>query len=250
MKSFEFHGYCRSGYGLNSRGGQQVAFQAPGADAKYRLGNEAETYAELIFVNNWINPEHDSDKVWMKTQFMVEANTTNSASFANFTGGFGNDQFRLREAFVQIGNLIKSQPEAKFWAGERYYRRYQAHIDDFYILDTSGYGAGVEDLNVKIGKVSVAYLAGARPDMTTENGSYAKSNIDVRLHDVNVPGGKLGVWADFARAKGGTTQATGFIIPTTNGYAFGIGHQKLEWHGGYNWVSVQYGKGVASNFST
>lgn len=39
-KTFEFHGYFRSGYGLNSEGGQQVAFQAPGAGAKFRLGNE------------------------------------------------------------------------------------------------------------------------------------------------------------------------------------------------------------------
>jgi maltoporin len=39
-------------------------------------------------------------------------------------------------------------------------------------------------------------------------------------------------------------------IPTTNGYAFGIGHQRLEWHGGYNWFSIQYGKGAASDFST
>src|SRR4030095_5924821 len=52
LNAFEFHGYFRSGYGLNSQGGQQVAFQAPGAGAKYRLGNEAETYGELIFVNN------------------------------------------------------------------------------------------------------------------------------------------------------------------------------------------------------
>jgi maltoporin len=35
--AFEFHGYLRSGYGLNSEGGQQVAFQAPGTEAKYRL---------------------------------------------------------------------------------------------------------------------------------------------------------------------------------------------------------------------
>ena len=41
LGTFEFHGYFRSGYGLNSQGGQQVAFQAPGAGAKYRLGNEA-----------------------------------------------------------------------------------------------------------------------------------------------------------------------------------------------------------------
>ena len=57
VNAFEFHGYFRSGYGLNSEGGEQVAFQAPGAGAKYRLGNEAETYGEFIFVNNWINPE-------------------------------------------------------------------------------------------------------------------------------------------------------------------------------------------------
>jgi maltoporin len=29
LSTFEFHGYFRSGYGLNSVGGQQVAFQAP-----------------------------------------------------------------------------------------------------------------------------------------------------------------------------------------------------------------------------
>ena len=67
-KTFEFHGYFRSGYGLNSDGGQQVAFQAPGSGAKYRLGNEAETYAELIFVNNWTNPDHDPAQPFIKTK--------------------------------------------------------------------------------------------------------------------------------------------------------------------------------------
>ena len=248
-KAFEFHGYLRSGYGLNSRGGQQVAFQAPGADAKYRLGNEAETYAELIFVNNLVNPEHDPDKAWIKTEVLVEANTSNSANWGSFPNGIGNDQFRFREAFVQAGNVFESQPGAKFWAGQRYYRRYQAHINDFYISDMSGYGGGVEDLNVKVGKMAVAFLAGARPDITTENGNYAKSNIDVRLYDVNVPGGKLAAWFNFARAKGGTTPS-GTLIPSSNGYAFGIAHQRLEWKGGYNWFSIQYGKGAASNFST
>ena len=81
VKQFEFHGYMRSGEGLNSEGGQMVAFQAPGAGAKYRLGNEADTYGELIFVNNWLNPEHDTDKAWMRTEVLVEANTTQSAEF-------------------------------------------------------------------------------------------------------------------------------------------------------------------------
>src|SRR5882672_7645769 len=254
LSSFEFHGYFRSGYGVNSVGGQQVAFQAPGAGAKYRLGNEAETYGELIFVNNWLNPERASDKAWMKTEAMIEANTTNSASYANFPNGSGNgspgnDQFRLREVFVQAGNLFESQPNAKFWAGERYYRRQHIEINDFYPLDMSGYGAGVEDLSLGFGKLALSYLAGARPDITTENGSYIKSNIDVRLYDVKGPGGRLGAWFDFATSKGGTTPA-GLVIPTSNGCAFGVRHQRLEWHGGYHTFGIQYGTGAASNFST
>jgi maltoporin len=249
VSSFEFHGYFRSGYGVNGVGGQQVAFQAPGADAKYRLGNEAETYGELIFVNNWLNPERGSDKAWLKTEAMIQANTTNSASYANFPLGTGNDQFRLREAFVQAGHIMESQPEAKFWAGERYYRRQHIEINDFYPLDMSGYGAGVEDLNIGIGKMAVAYLAGARPDIVTTIGYLAKNNIDVRIYDLKGPAGLWAGWFNFATSKGGTTP-TGTAIPTTDGYAFGVRHQRLEWHGGYHAFSIQYGNGAASNFNT
>src|SRR5271165_1326995 len=254
LSTFEFHGYFRSGYGLNGEGGQQVAFEAPGADAKYRLGNEAETYSELIFVNNWVNPERKSDQAWFRSEFMIEANTSNSANYANFPNGVGNDQFRFREAFVQAGNILESQPDLKFWAGERYYRRQHIDIVDYYPLDLSGYGGGFEDLNLGFGKLAVAFLSAARPDIITQNGNLAKSNIDVRLYGVKAPGGLLGVWFDYATSKGGTVQngttlPTGTNVPTTNGYAFGFRHQRLEWHGGYHTFSAQYGTGAASNFS-
>ena len=186
-KTFEFHGYLRSGYGLDGAGGQQVAFEAPGAGAKFRLGNEAETYAELIFVNNWTNPMHDPSQPWIKTEPMVEANTNNAQNYSNPN----TDQFRFREAFVQIGNIFKNQPNAKFWAGERYYRRQHIEIDDFYPLDMSGYGGGVEDLNVGVGKVAIALLGGAIPQDITNHGTYSKGNIDARLYDVKAPLGWL-----------------------------------------------------------
>ena len=249
VNSFEFHGYFRSGAGLNGVGGQMVAFQAPGAGAKYRLGNEAETYGEFIFVNNWLNPDQVSGNAWIKTEVMIEANTSNSDTYANFPNSIGNDQFRLREAFVRAGNLFELQPSAKFWAGERYYRRQHIEIDDFYPLDTSGYGAGIEDLNVHFGKMAVAYLSGARPDVTTQNGNYAKSTLDVRLYDLKAGAGLLGGWFDYATEKGGTT-LTGDVVPTTSGFAGGLRLQNLEWHGGYNALAVQYGTGAASNFST
>lgn len=256
--AFEFHGYLRSGYGLNSEGGQQVAFQAPGTEAKYRLGNEAETYGEFIFVNNWLNPDEHPDQAWVKTEIMIEGNTTNSTNSAAFpqtvvngqvTSG-GNDQFRLREAFVRGGHFLgDTQPDAIFWAGERYYRRQHVDIDDFYPLDLSGYGAGFEDLRMGMGKLAVAFLAGSRPDITTQNGNYSKSNIDVRFYDVKGPFGTYGGWFDFATSKGGTTPG-GTVIPTSSGEAFGFKFQRLEWHGGYHAFSIQYGTGVASNFSS
>jgi len=43
----DFHGYLRSGVGATAGGGDQACFQAAGAPAKYRLGNECETYAEI-----------------------------------------------------------------------------------------------------------------------------------------------------------------------------------------------------------
>jgi maltoporin len=257
MGTFEFHGYLRSGYGLNSEGGQQVAFEAPGAGDKYRLGNEAETYGEFIFVNNWLNPSETNGGGWLKTEVMFEANTTNSTNYANFpqtvvngaaTSG-GNDQFRLREAFVRGGHIFGDQQTgAIFWAGERYYRRFHLEINDFYPLDLSGYGGGFEDLSLGRVKAAVAFIAGARPDITTQNGNYAKSNIDVRLYDLKTPIGSWSGWFDFANSKGGT-ESNGTIIPTSSGEAVGIRHQFLEWHGGFHTFSIQYGTGPASNFS-
>src|SRR3984885_3885313 len=188
---------------------------------------------------------------------MVESNPSNSESYSSFPNGVGNDQFRFREAFVQVGNVFKSQPNAKFWAGERYYRRQHIEIIDFYSLDMSGYGAGIEDLDVRIGKLATAFVSAARPDILTQNGNLAKSNVDVRLYDLKGPAGLWVGWFDYATSKGGR-QARGStlksptipaIIPTTDGYAFGVRHQRLEWHGGYHTFSAQYGTGAASNFS-
>ena len=47
---FEFHGYLRAGFGVDGQGNAQAAFQAPNANSKYRLGNEAETYLETAFL--------------------------------------------------------------------------------------------------------------------------------------------------------------------------------------------------------
>jgi len=200
--------------------------------------------------------DHTSDKAWFRSEFMIEANTSNSLNFANSPNGVSNDQYRVREAFVQGGNILAAQPNAKFWAGERYYRRQHIDSDDFFSLDMSGYGAGVEDIDAKFGKMAVAFLGVANPEAVTQNGNLATRNIDVRLYDVKGPFGLWGGWFDYATSKGGVLSsdtkpgsAPDIRLPSESGYAYGIRHQKLEWHGGYHTFMVQYGTGAASNFS-
>src|SRR5262249_15992482 len=93
------------------------------------------------------------------------------------------------------------------------------------------------------------YLAGARPDIETPNGNYAKSNLDLRLYDVKAPGGTVAMWADFATSKGGPT-GTGLVVPSSSGYAVGFKHQRLPCHPGSPQFFILYGTGPASNFST
>jgi hypothetical protein len=50
---------------------------------------------------------------WIRAELMVEANTNNSENYSTRT--LISSVFR--EAFAQIGNVFKSQPNAKFWAG-------------------------------------------------------------------------------------------------------------------------------------
>jgi len=70
--------------------------------------NETDNYGEVIFLHNWLNRNHESNKAWMKTEVLVQANTTQSSNFAS------TDQFRFREAFIEAGNVLASNPSADF----------------------------------------------------------------------------------------------------------------------------------------
>jgi maltoporin len=66
----------------------------------------------------------------------------------------------------------------------------------------------------------------------------------------------MGGWFDYATSKGGHTpsasvpgSSTVTNIPSANGFAYGIRHQRLEWHGRYHTLMVQYGTAAASNFT-
>src|SRR5262245_31967119 len=107
-----FHGYLRSGFGVDGTGKGQQPFIAPLAGAKYRLGNEAETYLETTFAYG-TNSE-DPEPAYFDTRITLAyvAPTSQSNTFAT--------TFSLREAFAIARRIWPAQPTATFWAGGRF----------------------------------------------------------------------------------------------------------------------------------
>ena len=242
-RGFEFHGYLRSGFGLNERGEAQADFRIPYSLGHYRLGNEPGTYGEFAFVQNWINPDRSSDKAWFKTEVMVSAETLNIQSYDP------SSIFRLREAFGQAGNILEGRwRPTKFWAGDRYYQRQDIYVLDYFIRDMSGYGGGIESLPIGSATVDIAYIGALEPSADYAYFNAAKSTIDIRAAKIKVPGGRAAFWYDYAFAKQEQV-IDNVTIPSAGGNAIGFEHRRDEFLGGYHLFTFQAAGGAASNLS-
>jgi maltoporin len=242
-KLLEFHGYLRSGFGINGKGGDQDAFHAPGAATKYRLGNETETYGEAMLVSNWLDPRATGG-ITFRTEVLLAFVTGENANFDS------HDVFTMREAFAEAGGVVRALPDLKFWAGERYYFRQDIHILDFYFMDMSGYGGGLTDLNARIGRLSLAYLGGSTDDKTdvTSRGRGAKSTFDLRLSDVHLGQTSLLVWLAGSYVSGGSIPGAAGL-PSIHGFAAGLFHT-IPLLGGSNRLAVQFGSGALTDMNT
>lgn len=75
---------------------------------------------------------------------------------------------------MQGKNLIEWLPGSTIWAGKRFYQRHDVHMIDFYYWDISGPGAGLENIDVGFGKLS---LAATRSSEAGGSSSFASNNI-------------------------------------------------------------------------
>ncbi len=221
-------------------------FKAPGSEAKYRLGNEGETYGEAALIHNYL----DTSGPTFKTQIRIGYQSKN-----HMDDDVDNDTSILRKAFTQMANFTWA-PSVNFWAGERFYRRHDIYINDFYVFDMSGYGGGAEDIPMgKWGKLAAAWLGGSTDDYEFPSvGRVAKNTLDLRLYDVALPGGKGMFWFAPSYLAGGSYTADGETIEYDNtaGCAVGFMHtndKPLGLSDSYNQFTLQYGRGTGSNFS-
>lgn len=243
---FEFHGYFRSGFGISGNGASQEQFAAPGAGtpgrgSKYRLGNEIESYIDAAFA---YTQDFDTGS-YARGQVTVGLDGFNGFDFGNATPS-------VREAFAQVGGVVGGKPDLKFWAGQRYYRRHDIHVTDFFYNDNSGFGGGFEDIDIGFGKLAGALLGASDATAITDNGVLAEANLDFRISDIAAGSGVLTLGVNLAIQPGGDVAGvdvggfgaafTGFFVtplPSASGGGF---------LGGFNKASVQFGFGPGADF--
>lgn len=191
QQSFEFHGYFRGGLGMSESGTTQAKFQAPGARAKYRLGNEPETNMELQLNYNYEMNQAEYENSHIQGIIMLDGFKPHGES-----NDFTVDH--LAQGYLSFNQFFNN--DIKLWLGRRYYDRKSIHIMNHYWLNSgqnSQAGVGIEDISAGSGKFNLA-LFRYEDDFDINGSSYLinSTSLDARWHDLNINDNlKLTLWA-------------------------------------------------------
>lgn len=218
----EFSGYFRAGVGVNARGGNQVCFGLANADTKYRLGNECDYVVEPTFDAKLAEYEGSDWHVRVMPSVYKGWDSGNAQNNGN-----GPDQLTTR--FGQIyayGQNISQLANGRVWAGRRFYNRLQTGINDQFLENNDGNGAGVEDMDLGIGKLSVAFM------MDPNNDAYNnRMSLPIRMTGIKtVPNGELSIYVTPSKqlkTENQTTTPPSDPADQPNGLAVGV-YQKLS----------------------
>jgi maltoporin len=118
----------------------------------------------------------------------------------------------------------------------------------------SGFGGGIENLDLGFAKFSAAWLGGNIDDLVSNGGGLhsetnSKNSLDLRLSDIDLPGGKAMLWLDIAHSNSAERpNQNNVLINSSTGAAVGLVYRIPNICGGYSQTMVQYGMGAAANF--
>lgn len=227
-------GYFRAGSGTNSLGGDQECFHNAGSTGnEFRLGNECGSYGEILFKIKHM--KKDSGRKFFNSVYRMDFFPENHS-----TEDKTND-FRIRELYVEAGNLFKDDSKS-FWIGKRLYRDADLHmLDFFYFADTSGNGGGVGNIDTGIGTLEIAQLREVGSTQT-EVGKRGTSFLDLRLKGIRLSDASaMMLWLGHGQAKATGDSSSKNHTASGNVLAIKI---KTKLDKGSNTFSLSYGDGL------
>jgi maltoporin len=224
VQALEFTGYMRSGAGGSENGGTQSCFQLPGAQSKYRLGNECEQYIELDLRQDLLTLDDGS-------VFSIEGMAQLYNQYGHtpkFTGDYGFA--RMNQMYAEWSK-VPALNGGSLWAGRRFYKRNDIHISDFYYWNQSATGAGIEDFEYGGLKYSYAF---SRKDSYFQEPYINRHDFNVAGFKVN-PGGELELGVSYIDKPDSTGANSGWAVTAQ--------HKQSDFLGGVNTFALQYGRG-------
>ena len=243
----DFHGYFRSGLNYATEGGNAYCIGNGNLGHLLgRLGDECDTYAEISLSQEVFNK--GNNKFTVNT--LVAYGTHESSwdfqgnSWQGVTGTNGDawdgQRLSLREAWA--GYTMPSG--IQLWAGKRFYQRKDIHIMDFYYLNNSGTGFGLESIPVgNLGSASVAIIK-----HQVNNGS-ADANKDTNSWKLDARWNGIPLWTDasldialiYAWQNLSDAQKENDGLKPNNGFLAQLEWTQGNFFGGFNKMSLTYG---------
>jgi len=229
--ALDFNGYERIGAGQSSEGGTQQCFQLPGAQAKYRLGNECEHVVELM-LGQQLASFADASSLSIKGMgFLLNEYGKTPKFKSSDPNNFG--YAKAAQAYLIWDNAAILNG-GSLWAGRKYYRRNDVHINDFFYWNPSGTGLGVENVGVGTLKLSYAFLR-RNADLLDKN--YVTRH-DFQLGNIAAnPDGTLEFGLSYVPKKREQGREAGWSA---------IVQHKQQWGEQRNVLALQYGRGSGS----
>ncbi len=177
----QFIGYFRTTLGT-SEGGGMPGFGAPGAPAKYRLGNEPDTVFEAGVDHRFTPGTNAPAGSYLQGVFMLNGYAPVGGS--NTLNGAG-----LVQAYVKMARYFG---DFDVWLGRRYYQRQAIDINDYFWLNTAQgahVGAGLEDWKLGWGSLDFAVMnyedtASSQKDPAAANGTLHSRLFELRYRDI------------------------------------------------------------------
>ncbi len=207
--AIDFSGYMRAGVGVNTAGGNQVCYQLAGADTKWRLGNECDYVVEPSFNVKLADFEGSDWHVHLMPSVYKAWDSNSAVADDALTTRFGQ--------IYTYGDHIASLGNGKLWAGRRFYNRLQLGINDQFLERNDGDGAGIEDIDLGIGKLSVAFMLDPNSGVSTAvdpNATSVNNNryaLPIRLTGIqDMPNGELAFYVTPSAQTKSENQITGF----------------------------------------
>ena len=186
----DFHGYFRAGAQLGTHGGEVYCLGNGNVGHKVgRLADECDTYGEGALSQEVYNKANS--KFTVNTLFAYGSTEGyrdlqgNSWQGVGGNGPWDGQRLSFREMYAKYDTA----DGYSIWAGKRFYQRKDIHIMDFYYLNNSGHGTGIENIDIGAGNLNFAVIKWANDGTEDYNRNVYK--LDARWNAIPVGFGTL-----------------------------------------------------------